>query len=236
MGCPMSSGDFREIERLIRLLGYTEVRNNGHTVYTHDAHPQLILAGSPSDRRWKANVMGELRRRHPELRRKKADPEVRAARRRTPTRQPNRTPTVPLTPEERRRINSRPSVAERLGIEVVEHHEIPNPGSPDAQDLGCSCPVFENNRGLGIDGQPGVFVYLVGCLLHEAEPPPDESSDSARLCQCGNPLPTKRAGRPRTWCRSCRPSKWEQSTEEQRESARARYRRWYARNMKKERL
>lgn len=31
---------------------------------------------------------------------------------------------------------------------------IPNPGSNEAIDLGCTCPVLDNCRGKGVRGQP----------------------------------------------------------------------------------
>lgn len=47
--------------------------------------------------------------------------------------------------------------------------EIPDPGTDEALQQGCTCPV--NARGRGYMGQEGVFVYSVGCTLHYPEPP-----------------------------------------------------------------
>lgn len=248
----MSKNDVREVEQLMRDLGYTAARNNGHTTYTHAEQPNLTLAGTPSDRRWRANVMAELARRHPELRPKKALGEKREARRQREAKrretlrdakereaaEPRGITFAPSpTPEERRRMTPRPSVAVRLGIEVVSHMGVPNPGSPEAVDLGCSCPVFRNNGGAGVDGQPNTFVYLLGCPVHDEdlvlESPPAEVAEQRR-CECGNPLPAKTTGRPRKWCRACRPSRWDRLTEEERERRRGDVRRWYARHVKKE--
>jgi len=55
---------------------------------------------------------------------------------------------------------------------------IPNPGSKEAQDLGCTCPVLDNEYGEGayIDktGEP-VFWITSGCPLHGLEV--DDSSN-----------------------------------------------------------
>lgn len=44
--------------------------------------------------------------------------------------------------------------------------KIPYPGSEEAQDLGCLCPVMDNNYGEGYMGMEGVFVYSTACPLH----------------------------------------------------------------------
>ena len=45
----------------------------------------------------------------------------------------------------------------------------PNPGSPEAQDAGCECPVMDNSYGQGYMGQPGIFVMIASCPLHGTE-------------------------------------------------------------------
>ena len=51
----------------------------------------------------------------------------------------------------------------------------PNPGSSEAIDLGCTCPVIDNARGRGYmggaKGKDGrtVFVYTEGCPVHHEE-------------------------------------------------------------------
>jgi hypothetical protein len=45
---------------------------------------------------------------------------------------------------------------------------IPNPGSDAAIDLGCTCPVLDNNHGAGfhgLDPEP-LFWYASDCPLH----------------------------------------------------------------------
>lgn len=42
----------------------------------------------------------------------------------------------------------------------------PNPGTSEALELGCRCPILDNGRGRGYMGQPGVFVYSVDCPVH----------------------------------------------------------------------
>lgn len=44
--------------------------------------------------------------------------------------------------------------------------EVPNPGSNAARDLGCICPVMDNNRGLYLPWQGG-WLILEGCPLHD---------------------------------------------------------------------
>lgn len=42
----------------------------------------------------------------------------------------------------------------------------PNPGSKEAGDLGCSCPIIDNNYGHGHHGVEGEFVINMDCKLH----------------------------------------------------------------------
>ncbi len=43
---------------------------------------------------------------------------------------------------------------------------IPNPGSKEAIDAGCICPVLDNEHGKGYMGQSDVFAYVTGCPVH----------------------------------------------------------------------
>jgi len=43
---------------------------------------------------------------------------------------------------------------------------MPNPGSDEALDLGCECPVMDNNHGSGSDWGPGKFWINGNCPLH----------------------------------------------------------------------
>lgn len=47
-------------------------------------------------------------------------------------------------------------------------NEIPNPGSNEAIEMGCRCPVMDNRRGLGIPGPDGqrLFWFAESCRLH----------------------------------------------------------------------
>lgn len=48
----------------------------------------------------------------------------------------------------------------------------PNPGTQEAIDAGCTCPVLDNNHGwgyLGMGGGKGIFCYNGGCPLHWME-------------------------------------------------------------------
>ena len=42
----------------------------------------------------------------------------------------------------------------------------PNPGSAEAVDQGCTCPIIDNNYGKGYLGQKGIFVQFDDCPLH----------------------------------------------------------------------
>lgn len=45
----------------------------------------------------------------------------------------------------------------------------PNPGTEEALDAGCICPVLDNNHGKGIpnpDGGENVFWYSNTCPIH----------------------------------------------------------------------
>jgi len=49
----------------------------------------------------------------------------------------------------------------------MKNEVIPNPGSKEAQELGCACPVMDNHHGKGYMGMDGVFVYSGDCKVHE---------------------------------------------------------------------
>jgi hypothetical protein len=60
----------------------------------------------------------------------------------------------------------------RYGQEYQQPPDTPNPGSPEAREQGCQCPVIENHHG---DGFPGIgsdgqwarfFVFNMDCPLH----------------------------------------------------------------------
>jgi hypothetical protein len=57
---------------------------------------------------------------------------------------------------------------------------IPNPGSDEALDAGCTCPVIDNNGGRGYYGRPDVFVYNLSCPIHGVikVTPVDETADN----------------------------------------------------------
>ncbi len=44
----------------------------------------------------------------------------------------------------------------------------PNPGSKEAQDLGCTCAVLDNNHGRGIPGDDEPMFWITeGCPVHD---------------------------------------------------------------------
>lgn len=45
-------------------------------------------------------------------------------------------------------------------------NKTPNPGSKEAINKGCTCPVMDNGYGRGYMGQEGMFVYNTTCPLH----------------------------------------------------------------------
>jgi hypothetical protein len=47
---------------------------------------------------------------------------------------------------------------------------IPNPGSLEAQAMGCDCPRFDNNRGIGIkwDGKRSWYMSMI-CEVHKSK-------------------------------------------------------------------
>jgi hypothetical protein len=56
---------------------------------------------------------------------------------------------------------------------------LPSPGSDEALKAGCICAVIDNAHGRGYMGQAGVFVYTVGCPVHDSPSPsvaPDAKS------------------------------------------------------------
>ena len=42
---------------------------------------------------------------------------------------------------------------------------IPNPGSDEALDLGCKCPILDNNHGKHVPWQGG-YIIVEGCPVH----------------------------------------------------------------------
>lgn len=44
--------------------------------------------------------------------------------------------------------------------------DTPNPGSDEAIDAGCTCPVIDNGHGRGWMGMANVFAYNESCPLH----------------------------------------------------------------------
>lgn len=44
--------------------------------------------------------------------------------------------------------------------------ETPNPGSAEATDMGCECPVIDNAHGLGANCNPGEFWINATCPIH----------------------------------------------------------------------
>lgn len=49
----------------------------------------------------------------------------------------------------------------------------PTPGSVEALDRGCLCPVVDNAHGEGAHGQNNLFIYTAGCPLHDTKDDPE---------------------------------------------------------------
>lgn len=52
--------------------------------------------------------------------------------------------------------------------------DVPNPGSNEAIEMGCTCPVIDNGRGRGSMYGENIFIYTAGCPVHCPE---DEDND-----------------------------------------------------------
>ena len=50
--------------------------------------------------------------------------------------------------------------------DYVHKDHNPNPGSEEAIEAGCICPVLDNEHGRGYMGDPNAFVYTKGCPVH----------------------------------------------------------------------
>lgn len=51
-------------------------------------------------------------------------------------------------------------------MKSLEVKDLPNPGSDEAIEMGCTCPVFDNCRGRGHMGIEGIFWINAGCPVH----------------------------------------------------------------------
>lgn len=57
---------------------------------------------------------------------------------------------------------------------------IPPPGSDDAIEQGCTCPVMDNGRGYGYMGMAGVYFMQADCPLHgDFTPDPESESEKS---------------------------------------------------------
>lgn len=53
-----------------------------------------------------------------------------------------------------------------MPTEIQKHDPTPNPGSKEAQKLGCICPVIDNNHGRSAPWPPDNWYFTVGCPVH----------------------------------------------------------------------
>lgn len=47
--------------------------------------------------------------------------------------------------------------------------DTPKPGSNEALEMGCTCPVMDNAHGRGFRGNPDHFVYNKMCPIHDVD-------------------------------------------------------------------
>lgn len=57
---------------------------------------------------------------------------------------------------------------------VESESPTPPPGSEEAVELGCLCPVLDNARGVGYLGVPGRWVVRADCPVHGGKKSEDE--------------------------------------------------------------
>ncbi len=50
---------------------------------------------------------------------------------------------------------------------MTEQVKKPYPGTMEAQDAGCTCPVIDNHYGRGWHGIEGTFCINGGCSVHD---------------------------------------------------------------------
>lgn len=49
---------------------------------------------------------------------------------------------------------------------MVRDAKLPNPGSDEARNRGCICPVLDNNHGRWPTYEPDGWIYRMDCPLH----------------------------------------------------------------------
>ena len=68
-------------------------------------------------------------------------------------------------------MTTEPTLAERKPQMITDSNEqidVPPPGSKEAVELGCKCPVIDNHYGRGIGEINGRMMYVISgdCPLH----------------------------------------------------------------------
>ena len=69
--------------------------------------------------------------------------------------------------------------------------KIPDPGTEEAIEMGCTCPVMDNEYGRGWCGQEGVFVFNMGCPVHKQVLEPSDISEKIKESRSKHPLTNK---------------------------------------------
>lgn len=57
----------------------------------------------------------------------------------------------------------------RKGLKGYIRSCMHNPGAPESVEIGCSCPVIDNEYGRGyryVPGRPRQFIYSLSCRVH----------------------------------------------------------------------
>jgi len=60
----------------------------------------------------------------------------------------------------------------------VKRNDSPPPGSDNAREQGCTCPIFDNCRGEG--GYFGGYIISEDCPIHGSENPKDDTEKDAK--------------------------------------------------------
>lgn len=66
---------------------------------------------------------------------------------------------------------------------------IPNPGSREAGEQGCICPVMDNWRGSDEIGRIRGFIVVAGCPLHHQTPEPVQPNADSSAANPGAVAP-----------------------------------------------
>lgn len=203
---------------------YLGPRGGGHYAYKHPGHGLFFVSGTGYDAKgWQA-FKSEMRKLFPSaFRPGKSDD--------APARERTRLQAAPdLPPEVAARVREKQAEARNARRAAEEQQAapiMPDPGTPKARALGCLCPPRSREIVELYELAPGQFAHVKDCRLHGWEDAPEPTGP---VCECGTPIHQKGSGRRRKYCESCRPSRWKQMSQEQRDRQREFASAWRERN------